>query len=85
MSTRLWPVEIQDTFTEQQKWEVIARQDRGELFDREPECSCRQTDVDRFDARGCELHDTSSAWNTAIRGVTDGERRIEFTNEDCPF
>ena len=28
--------------------------------DMEPECSCRQTDVDLFDARGCELHDSQS-------------------------
>jgi hypothetical protein len=84
MAARIWPVAIQDPFAEQQKWEPIARLNRGE-FNREPECSCRQTDVDRFDARGCELHDPSSAWNTAIRA--DGERHnlMEFTNEDCPF
>ncbi len=29
----------------------------------EPECTCHQTDVDLFDARGCELHDSRSGWN----------------------
>jgi len=34
-----------------------------EEADQEPECECQQTDVDRFDARGCPLHDPRSAWN----------------------
>lgn len=29
----------------------------------EPGCTCSQTDVDLFDARGCELHDQRSSWN----------------------
>jgi hypothetical protein len=33
--------------------------------DHEPECTCEQTDVDQFDARGCALHDPNSAWNRA--------------------
>jgi hypothetical protein len=40
------------------------------LETQEPECECRQTDVDLFDARGCELHDSGSRWNERPRAVT---------------
>jgi hypothetical protein len=33
---------------------------------REPECTCAQTDVDLFDAAGCELCNESSAWRRAL-------------------
>ena len=33
----------------------------------EPECECRQTDVDMFAALGCELHDPASPWNVRLR------------------
>jgi hypothetical protein len=36
----------------------------------EPECECRQTDADMFDARGCEFHDPASPWNVRLRAVT---------------
>ena len=36
----------------------------------EPECECRQTDVDLFDAAGCELHNPASPWNVRLRAVT---------------
>lgn len=36
----------------------------------EPDCTCRQTDVDIFDARGCEFHDRASRWNVRRRAVT---------------
>ncbi len=35
----------------------------------EPECTCEQTDVDRFDASGCELHNPDSRWNRSRRQV----------------
>ena len=59
----------------------------AELLDREPPCTCQQTDVDLFDARGCELHDESSAWNTAYRAVTVAERYYEAMEDtdECPF
>jgi hypothetical protein len=37
----------------------------------EPPCSCHQTDVDLFDARGCELHDSTSAWNARTPATMD--------------
>jgi hypothetical protein len=40
----------------------------------EPPCSCTQTDVDLFNARGCEAHDSESAWNAALRAVTTMEQ-----------
>ena len=36
----------------------------------EPECECSQTDVDLFDPRGCEYHDSTSPWNVRRRAVT---------------
>jgi hypothetical protein len=36
----------------------------------EPECTCTRTDVDLFDACGCEFHDPGSAWNRLLRTVT---------------
>lgn len=35
----------------------------------EPECECAQTDVDLFDPRGCEYHDSMSPWNVRLRAV----------------
>jgi hypothetical protein len=35
--------------------------------DMEPACECRYIDVDEVDARGCELHDSSSPWNVRQR------------------
>jgi hypothetical protein len=56
----------------------------------EPECECRQTDVDLFDARGCEFHDPDSRWNVAQRGITDIQRVERYeaasaADESCPF
>ena len=59
-----------------------------ELFAREPECTCQQTDVDLFDPRGCELHNESSSWNVEYRAVTDVQRYEEMKQEVsdvCPF
>jgi hypothetical protein len=36
----------------------------------EPECECQQTEVDLFDAAGCELHNPASPWNMRQREVT---------------
>src|ERR1039457_4079902 len=36
----------------------------------EPECECRRTSVDAFDAAGCELHNPPSPWNVRLRAVT---------------
>lgn len=36
-------------------------------LDAEPDCTCTQTDVDQFDARGCELCDPRSTWNEQQR------------------
>jgi hypothetical protein len=30
-------------------------------------CTCRQTDADMFDPRGCESHDSESPWNVRLR------------------
>lgn len=45
-----------------------------------PKCTCRQTDVELFDCRGCELHDDRSEFNRAARArtmVEKYERAIE--------
>ena len=42
----------------------------------EPECECRQTDVDSFDAVGCEFHAPASSWNVRRRVVTAAEQQI---------
>jgi hypothetical protein len=36
----------------------------------EPECECAQTDVDLFDPRGCEYHDSMSPRNVRLRAMT---------------
>ena len=41
-----------------------------EVEGQEPECECQQTDVDLFDAAGCELHNPASPWNVRLRAVT---------------
>jgi hypothetical protein len=43
---------------------------REDLEDHEPECECRQIDVDLFDSRGCEFHDPLSSWNVRKRALT---------------
>ena len=40
----------------------------------EPECECAQTDVDLFDPRGCEYHDSTSPWNVRLRAVTAAQQ-----------
>lgn len=52
----------------------VAACERVEAEEAEPACSCTQTDVDLFDARGCELHDDRSDWNVARRAVTATQR-----------
>jgi hypothetical protein len=41
----------------------------AEVESQEPECECRQTDVDRFDAAGCAFHNPASPWNVRLRAV----------------
>jgi hypothetical protein len=41
-----------------------------EVENQEPECECRQTDVDMLDAAGCEFHNPASPWNARLRAVT---------------
>jgi hypothetical protein len=36
----------------------------------EPECECQQSDVDLFDASGCEFHNPMSSWNVRLRATT---------------
>jgi hypothetical protein len=36
----------------------------------ESECDCHQSDVDMFDAAGCEYHNPMSRWNVRLRAVT---------------
>jgi hypothetical protein len=33
-------------------------------------CECHQSDVDLFDAAGCEFHNPASPWNVRLRAVT---------------
>ena len=43
----------------------------------EPECECRMTDGDLFDACGCKLHSSESAWNARLRAVSEMGRYRE--------
>lgn len=61
-----------------------------DLEDQEPGCTCTQTDVDLFDARGCELHDPESFWNVDLRAVTTREQYEQYEPTgiepvECPF
>ena len=49
----------------------------------EPECECRQSDVDMFDAKGCEFHNPSSPWNVRLRALTSFQED-EATSQDPP-
>jgi hypothetical protein len=44
------------------------------IYESEPECQCVQSDVDLFDARGCDLHDPNSIWNARLRAVSTVQR-----------
>jgi hypothetical protein len=54
----------------------------------EPDCECQQTDVDRFDVGGCELHNPASPWNVRLRAVTavqedEGTTQSAASCEEC--
>ena len=49
----------------------------ADVESQEPECECSQTDVDRFDPRGCEYHDSNSPWNVRLRAVTMAQQYEE--------
>ncbi len=60
---------------------TTCKRDREELLeemDQEPECSCQQTDVDLFDARGCDAHDSNSPWNVRMRALCASERCLSM-------
>jgi hypothetical protein len=42
----------------------------AEGLELEPECECRQTDVDMIDPLGCPCHDAMSPWNLRLRALT---------------
>ena len=70
--------------------DALVRQECDELFDREPDCECTQTDVDLFDASGCELHDPHSPYNVRLRALTGVERLEAYPPAvgeptECPF
>ena len=48
----------------------------------EPECDCQQTDIDVFDAAGCEFHNPASPWNMRLRAVTAVQEH-EVTPQDA--
>jgi hypothetical protein len=48
----------------------------------EPECECRQAEVDLFDAAGCEFHNPASPWNVRLRAVT-AVQEYEATPQDA--
>lgn len=60
---------------------TTCKRDHEELLaamDQEPECTCHQTDVDLFDARGCDAHDSNSPWNVKQRALCASERGLSF-------
>ncbi len=54
------------------------REERIAEMDQEPECTCHQTDVDLFDCRGCDAHDSNSPWNVRVRALCASERGLSF-------
>lgn len=52
-----------------------------DLLALEPECECRQADVDVFDATGCPYHDTRSTWNVRRRQITAAQEYEPMTKE----
>ena len=74
-----------------------AERDRmmADLYDYDPPCTCTRTDVDLYDASGCEAHDPRSDYNEALRAVTAAEKYEQYTapverftvltDDDCPF
>ena len=50
-------------------------------LDDEPECGCTQSDADIFDPRGCEYHDSRSAWNVRRRAVTSAQEYEQYVKE----
>ena len=70
--------------------DALVRQERDELFGREPDCECTQNDADLLDARGCELHDPNSSYNVRLRALTAVERLEAYPPvvgepTECPF
>lgn len=57
--------------------------------DEDPPCTCTRVDVDRDDARGCELHDERSEYNREARRREaekhPATRPVESESGDCPF
>lgn len=56
------------------RWNAEVELTTRQRMEPEPECTCEQTDVDLFDARGCELHNQATACKFA-----------KFTDKECPF
>jgi hypothetical protein len=52
-----------------------------EVENQEPECECRQTDVDLFDAAGCEFHNPGSPWNVRLRALTAIQQYDEYQDQ----
>src|SRR6266542_4392976 len=48
---------------------AIARAEELLCLEAEAPCTCRQSDADLFDARGCDFHDPNSPWNVRMRAV----------------
>jgi hypothetical protein len=48
----------------------------------EPECECRQSDVDLFDACGCGLHDANSPWNVRLRALNAVQADEQIEGEE---
>ena len=73
---------------ESAKLRTFQRRELDLLEMQEPPCECEQTDVDLFDATGCEFHNPNSSWNTALRAVTPAQRYEVYepaAAQECPF
>ena len=44
-------------------------------------CTCRQSEVDLFDAVGCDYHDPNSPWNARLRAVT-ADQQYEINQKE---
>ena len=68
---------------------MACARDLEEGMDAEPPCTCSQTDVDLFDARGCDAHDRNSGYNVRQRAMQAHETVNVFSlsvmEETCPF
>src|ERR1017187_1254728 len=60
---------------------AIARAEELLELESDAPCTCRQSEVDLFDAVGCDYHDPNSPWNARLRAVT-ADQQYEINQKE---